>query len=176
VWEERADRARRDTAALAADGLGVSDLHTAAIRLIDRTVGTDLTCWATIDPETLVISAMTGARVAPDYERRLGEAEYSADEPHRYATLALRKQPMARLSDLPERDRSRSIRFTEVWRPLGVNQELRVLFLGDGACWGGAGMVRTGRDFTDRVTTSLPWWRQPLPVRPDWRCARKRAV
>ena len=31
VWEERADRARRDIAALAASGLGVSELHAAAI-------------------------------------------------------------------------------------------------------------------------------------------------
>ena len=29
-------------------------------------------------------------------------------------------------------------------RPLGLDRELRVLFLTDGACWGGAGLVRTG--------------------------------
>jgi hypothetical protein len=105
VWEERAYRARRDIAALAASGLGVSDLHTAAIRLIDGMVGADLTCWATTDPETLMISIMTGARIAPEYERWLAESEYSAaNEPNRFATLVLRKQPMAKLSDLPDRD------------------------------------------------------------------------
>jgi DNA-binding CsgD family transcriptional regulator len=156
VWEEWAYRARRDIAALAASGLGVSDLHTAAIRLIDRMVGADLTCWATIDPETLMISIMTGARIAPEYERWLAESEYSAaNEPNRFATLVLRKQPMAKLSDLPDRDRTRSIRFNEVWRPLGVTQEVRVPFVADGACWGAAGMVRTGRDFTDRETDFL---------------------
>jgi hypothetical protein len=155
VWEERAYRTRRDIAALGASGLGVSDLHNAAIQLIENRVGTDLTCWATIDPETLVISAMTGARVAPDYELWLAESEYSANEPHTFATLAQRRQPMARFTDLSDRDRTRSIRFNEVWRPLGVNQELRVLFLADGACWGAAGMVRTGRDFTDRESEFL---------------------
>jgi DNA-binding CsgD family transcriptional regulator len=155
VWEERANRARRDIAALAAAGLGVSELHTAAIRLIDATVRTDMTCWATLDPETLAVSGFTGTQVAPQYERRLAEAEYSAKEPHRFATLALRKQPIAKLSDLPNRDRNRSIRFNEVWRPMGVNQELRVPFLGEAACWGAAGMVRAGRDFTDRETDFL---------------------
>jgi DNA-binding CsgD family transcriptional regulator len=155
VWEERAYRARRDIAALAASGLGVSELHAAAILLIDDTVGTDLTCWATIDPETLAISTMTGARMAQEYEQWLAESESSADEPNRWATLAVRKEPMARLSDLPDRDRNRSVRFTNVWRPLGIDQELRVLFLADGACWGAAGMVRTGRDFTDRETDFL---------------------
>ena len=155
MWEERVYRTRRDIAALGASGLGVSDLHNAAIQLIENRVGTDLTCWATIDPETLVISTMTGARVAPDYELWLAESEYSANEPHTFAALARRKQPMARFTDLPDRDRTRSIRFNEVWRPLGVHQELRVLFLADGACWGAAGMVRADRDFTDRETDFL---------------------
>ena len=72
MWEERAYRARRDITALAAEGLGVSDLHAAAIRLIEAKVGTDLTCWATIDPENLVISTMTSgdSRIPWEYEPR----------------------------------------------------------------------------------------------------------
>jgi DNA-binding CsgD family transcriptional regulator len=133
-------------------GLGVSELHGAAIRLIDEKLGTDLTCWATIDPELHAISMMTSgeAQIPTEYEPFLAESEYSADEPHRFATLAVRKVQMARLSDLPDRDRNRCLRFNNVWRPLGLDQELRVLFLADGMCWGGAGMVRTGRDFTVR--------------------------
>jgi hypothetical protein len=79
VWEERACYARRDIAALAAEGLGVSDLHAAAIDLIEARVGADLTCWATIDPETLVISTMTSgeSRIPSEHEPRLAEAEYS---------------------------------------------------------------------------------------------------
>jgi DNA-binding CsgD family transcriptional regulator len=157
VWEERAYRASRDIAALAASGLGVADMHAAAIRLIDNKVGTDLTCWATIDPETLVISTMTSgeARIPLEYEPLLAASEYSPDEPHRFASLALRREPLAKLSDLPERDRNRSSRLNTIWRPLGLNNELRVLFLDDGTCWGAAGMVRAGRDFTDRETDFL---------------------
>jgi DNA-binding CsgD family transcriptional regulator len=157
VWEERAYRARRDIAALAASGLGVSDLHAAAIRLINERVSSELTCWFTIDPETLAISAITNGEVqiAPEYEPRLAESEYSADEPHRFATLAIRKESMAKLSDLPERDRNRSLRVNNVWRPLGLDEELRVLFQADGACWGAAGMARTGQDFSARETEFL---------------------
>lgn len=157
VWEERAHRARQDIAALAAGGLGVSELHTAAIQVINTRVSTDLTCWATIDPETLGISTITNGetRIPQEYEPRLAEAEYSADEPHRFATLAHRKETMARLSDLSERDRNRSARLNNVWRPLGVDQELRLMFFADGACWGAAGMVRAGRDFTARETEFL---------------------
>ena len=81
MWEDRALRARRDIATLAASGLGVSELHAATIRVISHQVGTELACWATIDPETLTISTMTSgeARIPQEYEPRLAEAEYSAD-------------------------------------------------------------------------------------------------
>ncbi|MDM8083771.1 helix-turn-helix transcriptional regulator [Cellulomonas cellasea] len=152
MWHERAHRARRDIAALAAAGLGVSDLHAAAIRVIADDVGTDLACWATIDPETLVISAMTSGETAipPEYEPLLAQAEYAPDEPHAFAELARQGSPVARLSDLPGVERERSARLRTVWRPLGVERELRVMFMADGACWGGAGMVRSGPDFSDR--------------------------
>lgn len=142
---------------MAATGLGVTELHAAAIRLIGREVSTDLTCWAAIDPETLVIATMVSGetRIPPEYEPRLAEAEYSVSEPHRFATLAARREPVARLSDLPARQRDRSARLNNVWRPLGLDRELRVLFLADGMCWGAAGMVRAGHDFTDRETEFL---------------------
>ncbi len=157
MWEERAHRARRDIAALAASGVGVSELHSAAIEVVARHVGTDLTCWATIDPETLVISTMTNGetRIPTEYESRLAESEYAADQPHSFADLAQRGSTVAKLSDLPERDRQRSARLQNVWRPLGVDQELRLMFLADGTCWGAAGMVRSGGDFTDRETDYL---------------------
>ena len=157
MWEERAYRARRDIAALAAAGLGVSELHAQAIRVIGNQIGAELTCWAAIDPETLVISTMTNGetQVAPEYELRLAESEYSADEPHRFATLARRNEAVAKLSDMSDGERRRSGRFNNVWRPLGVDQECRVLFITDGTCWGAAGMVRAGLDFSDRETEFL---------------------
>ena len=157
MWEERAHRARREIAALAATGLGISELHSAAMEVVARHVGTDLTCWATIDPETLVISTMTNGmtRIPPEYEPRLAESEYAADQPHSFAGLAQRGSTLAKLSDLPERDRQRSARLQNVWRPLGVDQELRLMFLADGTCWGAAGLVRSGGDFTDRETDYL---------------------
>jgi hypothetical protein len=172
VWEERAYRTRGDIAALAASGLGVSDLHAAAIRLINERVSTELACWFTIDPETLVFSGVTnGAQVAPEYERSLAESEYSEGEPHTFAALALRKTPSAKLSDMPECERNRSLRFNNVWRPLGVDEELRVLFLADGACWGAAGMVRAGQDSPTARPSSSPRSRQPSRRPPGWQCA-----
>lgn len=137
---------------MAASGTGVSDLHAAAIQLIGDEIQAELTCWAAIDPETLVISAMTSGepRIPHQYEPLLAEAEYSPTEPRTFAAMARRREAFTRLSDMPLRQRDRSARFQNVWRPLGVKQELRVLFACDGLCWGAAGLVRAGKDFTDR--------------------------
>ncbi len=125
--------------------------------LVGRYVGTELTCWAAIDPETLVISTMVSGdnRIPRQYEPRLAEAEYSVGEPNSFAALSISGRTTARLSELPPSSRRHSSRLHDVWRPLGLDQEVRVLFTADGVCWGGAGMVRAGEDFTDRETEFL---------------------
>lgn len=157
MWEERAHRARREIAALAAGGLTVSELHGAALRVVDRTVPSDLACWAALDPESLVISSMTSgdARLPVEYEPLLAAAEYAGDEPWTFAELARRHQTIARLSDVPLSRRSRLRRVRTVWQPLGLGAELRVVFEADGASWAAAGLVRSGPDFSEREMAFL---------------------
>lgn len=152
MWEGRARSARRDIAALATSGLGVEALHTAAIELVAAVVASELTCWAAIDPSTLVISSMTGGRdrIPPEYEPLLAQTEYAGDVPNSFAELARRAQDVARLSDRPHREVVGHRRLNEVWRPLGLDHEVRTTFVVDGDCWGAAGFVRAGADFSDR--------------------------
>jgi DNA-binding CsgD family transcriptional regulator len=152
MWEERAHRARQEILAQAADGCDLAELYGRAIAIVERTVPVELTCWAGIDPDSLTISAMVSGevRIPPAYEPVLADAECSATEPHTFAELARRGQPVARLSELSAHERDASLRAREVWRPLGLDREARVVFAVDGACWGAAGMVRSGRDFAER--------------------------
>lgn len=153
MWEERAHRTRREVAALAAAGLGVHELFTRAIGTVQVVVPAELTCWAVLDPETAVISAMVNGPVAipAEYEPRLAEAEYAADEPHSFRELARRRAAVTPLADLDAAALRRSRRLHTVWRPLGLDQEVRVVFLtGDGTAWGAAGMVRERGAFGPR--------------------------
>jgi DNA-binding CsgD family transcriptional regulator len=151
MWEGRAIGARREIAALASAGLGVAELHRAAIDLVDRVVPTELTCWASLDPDTAAISSMTSgrARIPAEYEPLLAAYEYDAAEPHTFVELARRARSVALLSDVPRREVARCGRLNEVWRPLGLHHELRAVFRVDGTCWGAAGMVRQS-GFADR--------------------------
>lgn len=153
MWEERARSASRTIASVAADGSTVGELYGAAIDVVGKTVGSEVTCWAAIDPETLTITTMISgrARIPARFEPVLAESEYAAaPEPHRFATLARRGEITARLSDLSKKERDGSRRVAEVWRPLGVQHELRAVYCTSGRCWGGAGFVRSDHDFTDR--------------------------
>jgi DNA-binding CsgD family transcriptional regulator len=156
MWEGRAQGVRREVAALATAGLGVAELHAAAIELVDRVVPAELTCWASLDPDTAVISSMTSgrARIPSAYEPLLATYEYDGAQPHTFAELARRPVPVARLSDLPRRDVERSGRLNEVWRPLGLGAELRAVFRVDGTSWAAAGLVRRG-EFSDREVEFL---------------------
>jgi DNA-binding CsgD family transcriptional regulator len=151
MWVGQARTARRDIAALATSGMGVAELHAAAIEVVGQVVASELTCWASIDPDTVVISSMISGknRIPPEYEPRLAETEYAGTERHSFAELARRPFPVARLSDLPHREVVGHRRLNEIWRPLGLDHEVRAAFTVDGACWGAAGLVRGGAEFTD---------------------------
>ena len=157
MWEGQARAARRDIAALATSGMGVVDLHAAAIEVVERVVGSELTCWAGLDPGTLVISSMTSgqARIPSEYEPRLAETEYAGSVPNSFAELARNDRRVARMSDLPYREVVGHRRLNEVWRPLGIEHEVRATFTVDGDCWGAAGFVRSGSDFSDREVEFL---------------------
>ncbi|WP_328998088.1 LuxR C-terminal-related transcriptional regulator [Kribbella sp. NBC_00709] len=152
MWEGRARAARRDIAALATSGVGVAELHAAAIEVVERVVGSELTCWAGLDPGTLVMSSMTSgqARIPSEYEPLLAETEYAGAVPNSFAELARADRRVARLSDLPYREVVGHRRLNEVWRPLGVEHEVRTTFTVDGDCWGAAGFVRSAADFNER--------------------------
>lgn len=152
MWEERALRLRGSLTELASAGTGIGELYGEALRLVDPVVRSDLACWASLDPQNLAITSMTSGtdRIPVEYEPVLAEIEYAPEEPSRFAALAARGQGMLRASDLAAAERARSPRFARVWEPLGIDRELRFLFLQGGVCWGAAGLVRTGTDFTDR--------------------------
>jgi hypothetical protein len=107
---------------------------------------------AAISVTRFVIGSMTSGRgrIPAEYELKLAETEYAANNPNSFAELAGRPYPVVRLSDLPYREVVGHRRLNEVWRPLGIDHELRAAFTVDGDCWGAAGFVRGGTDFTER--------------------------
>jgi DNA-binding CsgD family transcriptional regulator len=160
MWSElRADAAKRDLAALAAATLRVEEVHAAAIDIVGRVVPYDATCWATVDPESMLLTGSLTVAFAPSpqEEARFVELEYRGRDANSFASLARGGRPVARLSDLPHRDVLRSQRLHEVYRPMGLTHEVRVAFSADGVCWAVAGLLRapSSADFDDREVRFL---------------------
>lgn len=159
MWEERAERARREVAALATSGLDIADLYASAMEVVRQTVPFEQACWAGVDPESLGMTSVTNWRpwpVTDEHAARFAESEYTCQEPNTFAELLRRPQPVARISDAPHRDVVRSIRINDLLLPLGLDHELRAAFRVDDACWGVGSLFReAGRDFTDREVEFL---------------------
>ncbi|MDQ0733189.1 helix-turn-helix transcriptional regulator [Arthrobacter sp. B1I2] len=163
MWEERAERARRDITALAAGGMDLDDLYTSALAVVQREVPFEQGCWAAVDPDSMVMTSVTNWQPWPvgrdqfeEYFLRFAQSEYSGQEPNTFAELLRRPRPIARISDAPHREVVRSVRINDLLKPLGFEHELRAAFRADEACWGVGSIFREGGpDFTDREVEFL---------------------
>lgn len=163
MWEERAERARREIAALAAGGMSLADLYESALAVVQRAVPFEQGCWAGVDPDSLVMTSVTnwkpwpvGEREYEEYSARFAESEYTGTEPNNFAELLRRPRPIARMSDAPHREVVRSVRINDLLKPQGLEHELRAAFRVDEACWGVGSIFRDGgHDFTDREVEFL---------------------
>jgi DNA-binding CsgD family transcriptional regulator len=163
MWEERAERARREIAAMAAGGMELPDLYTSALAVVQREVPFEQGCWAGVDPASMVMTSITNWQPWPvaehqfeEYFLRFAQSEYTGQEPNTFAELLRRPSPIARISDAPHREVVRSVRINDLLRPLGFEHELRAAFRVDEACWGVGTIFRQGgRDFTDREVEFL---------------------
>ena len=81
MWEERAERARREIAALAAGGLDLADLYASALAVVRQAVPFEQGCWAGVDPDIAGDDVRDQlAAVAGDgrgYSARFAESEYT---------------------------------------------------------------------------------------------------
>jgi hypothetical protein len=107
----RADAVRRDLTALAGAGLGVDEFQAAAADVVRRAVPYDATCWATVDPQTNMLTGSITLHFdpSPDVEARFAETEAEGSDLHSFHQIIGRPSPVARLSDAGLARRSRQV-------------------------------------------------------------------
>jgi DNA-binding CsgD family transcriptional regulator len=154
VWSNlRADTVRRELSALERAGLDVGELQTAAAEIVHRVVPYDATCWATVDPDSNVLTTSVTLQFdpSPELETRFAEIEAAGDDLNTFRRLVGSRTSVARLSDAGLDAIEASPRLADIYAPLGFGRELRAMFSIDTRCWGVAGLLRgTGSaDFSD---------------------------
>ncbi|HSJ43137.1 MAG TPA: helix-turn-helix transcriptional regulator [Euzebyales bacterium] len=100
----------------------------------------------TVLPTDGVVDALPPALCRHFWDNELLETDYN-----KFVDLARRKINAATLSAATDGDLTRSRRYANLYRPLGLGDELRVSFTArDGSCWGIAQLARSDGDlFTD---------------------------
>jgi DNA-binding CsgD family transcriptional regulator len=149
----RADAVRRELIALGRTPISIDQFQAAAAEVVGRAVPYDATCWASVDPDSHVLSGSVTLQFdpGPELEARFAEVEAAGVDLHSFRSLVGRGSSVARLSDAARSAIDASPRLAEIYRPLGFVHELRAAFTIDERLWGVAGLLRGrgGRDFDD---------------------------
>ena len=144
-----AERARHEVVEASQRGLDRIAFLKEAAEALRPAVHFDGACWHTVDPATLVITS--------HYTNLDGSGfgficrnEYLQDDVSKFAALAGRPRPVARLSEATGGKLERSARYVGIYRPHGWGSELRASFDAADVTWGSVMMLREAErpDFT----------------------------
>ena len=125
-------------------GLDSVTLRREVMDRVRRVVPTDAYCFTTADPATLMITGNVGEGLPDEAAPHFFEVEYSQEDFNKFAELARRSDPVADLAEATGGDLSRSVRWREVFHPLGLDDDLRAALVSDGTCWGFLALHRAG--------------------------------
>ena len=102
-------------------------------------------CLAVADPETLLVASAVAENPAIGNPGRLFELEY-AEDVNRYRDLVKQRSPVRSLHSATGGDLRRSARWREIYEGSGLADELRMVLVLDGRCWGFLELLREQGD------------------------------
>lgn len=137
---------------IAHSGLDLEAAFTAFDALLRPHVRCAIASWATHDPATGLFTSctITGAAKDPVGEARLFRCEFSAGEPASYRSLIGGHGSAAILSEVTDGELDRASRYRDIFGPMGLTDELRVVLWAEGTAWGSATLLRAGGRFGAR--------------------------
>jgi DNA-binding CsgD family transcriptional regulator len=131
-----AQRVERELAALADRDLAPHELRLASMERISDVLPTAGWCFATADPDSLVMTSHLTRNVDRSKAPLIYHNEYAQADVGKHAELAVARRPLRVLSRATAGDLESSPRYREVLRPMGVEHELRAAVRHRGTTWG----------------------------------------
>jgi DNA-binding CsgD family transcriptional regulator len=146
-----AQRTLRELERLSVSGLDSRTFRQAALRQIGRAVPVDAAMFANADPMTLLFTDAVVDDILRPHAQEFLRIEFLADDVNKFRDLARRGQIVGTLDMETAGQRERSPRYTEIFEPLGLGDELRVALVEAGRCWGFMCLHRgSGTGFTPK--------------------------
>ena len=144
-------------------GLDPARLRTAVLPRLRRVVPIDALWWALVDPATLLFTEAYREELPVQTGPYFVENEYLADDVNKWTELARHPEGARTLMEATGGDPSRSARYRDIFAPLGLEDELRVVLRSRGSVWGfmcvhrehGSGFSADEVAFTRRIAPHL---------------------
>jgi DNA-binding CsgD family transcriptional regulator len=118
-------------------GLDAVTLRDELLRRLRRIMPIDAAFFATLDPETLLMTSVLQEDPLGAMTAQFLDNEYATDDVNKFAVLARSADPVSSLDRATHEERAASSRYLDVMAPMGLGDELRAAFTSKGRCWGG---------------------------------------
>jgi DNA-binding CsgD family transcriptional regulator len=144
-------------------GLEPAALRAAVLPRLRRVVPVDALWWALADPATLLFTQAYREEIPAETGPYFVENEFLADDVNKWTDLAHDRDGARTLIGATEGDPSSSARYRDIFAPLGLEDELRVVLRSRGSVWGfmclhreqGAAFSAAELAFTRRIAPHL---------------------
>ncbi len=145
-----AGAALRDLTVAIADacrsGLDPEALRAAVLPKLRRAVPIDALWWATADPATLLFTQTYRDGLPEEIGPYFVQNEFLVDDVNKWTDLARSRAGARTLIEATGGELDRSARYRDIFGPLGLSDELRVVLRTRGTCWGFMCLHRGGPD------------------------------
>jgi DNA-binding CsgD family transcriptional regulator len=121
---------------LCQSGLTPEALRDRVLSRLRRAVPFDAAFWATVDPTTLLFTQPHQQEIPATTVPYFVHNEFVDDDVNKWTTLARDRAGVRTLLEATAGEMDASARYRDIFRPLGLGDELRAVLRVDGACWG----------------------------------------
>ena len=117
-------------------GLDPEALRSKLLPLLRRAVPADGVWWATADPATLLFTGTYQEEIPATTKPYFLHNEFIADDVNKWTDVARHRDGVRTLLEATDGVMSRSPRYSDIFEPLGFEDEMRAVFRVHGASWG----------------------------------------
>jgi DNA-binding CsgD family transcriptional regulator len=117
-------------------GLQPAALRERVLPRLRGAVPFDAAFWTTVDPVTLLFTGPHQDEIPPDTVPYFVQNEFIEDDVNKFTALARDPAGVRTLARATAGDMDTSARHRDIFRPLGLGDELRAVLRVGGACWG----------------------------------------
>jgi DNA-binding CsgD family transcriptional regulator len=121
---------------LCRSGLAPEELRNRVLSRLRRAVPFEAAFWATVDPATLLFTQPHQEEIPASTVPYFIRNEFLEEDVNKWTTLARDPLGVRTLVGATAGDMETSPRYRDVFRPLGLGDELRAVFRVGGVCWG----------------------------------------